>query len=199
MDEETPVPFKDYFPNLSMSSYFWLMIGLTALFFGFIGYFVGVRINELPSSTNIPQTSNIAQQYLPTQPTGTIPGDDNDIDYSSIDGFFTTDTTYYDQLVVSIDSIQNNVKTNLDTDYRYITKPQTGIQYPYSFDRLDPYKSYIVSASACTTNPKTYALDCAKNIKIAKCSGEFQGATCVITGNGNEVKSSGTVNFAIKK
>ena len=204
MEEEAPVPFKDYFPNLSMSSYFWLIMGLTALLFAFLGYFVGIRVSQLPSSsapTPVPQQPAYnPQMYQPTQPTGSpIPGDDNDVDYSSIDGVFTTNTSYYDQLVVNIDSLQNSVRTNLDTDYRDITKPQVGVQYPFGFDRLDPYKSYIVSASACTTNPKTYALECAKNIKITKCSGQIQGQSCIITGNGNEIQSSGEVNFSIPK
>jgi hypothetical protein len=196
MDEEIPVPFKQYFPMLSIGSYFWVVIAISAILFGFGGYLVGVRVNQLPSSVST-QQSSLTQQSSPSQTPNTS-GDDHDTDYSTIGGYFITDTDSYDQLSISIDSVKNGVKTGLDTDYRYITKPQANITYPYLFQRLDPSKSYILSASACTTNPKTYALLCAKNIKIITCSGTLQGNNCVITGNGNVGQSSGEVDFSIK-
>lgn len=192
MNEKPSMPFKNYFPNLSLNAYFWLVIGLSALIFGIGGYFVGIRVSQLPSSTPYQQVSTVF-------PTPTIPGGDSDASVSTIGGAFTTDTNYYDQLVVNVDSIQNGVKTGLDTDYRYITKPQAGVQYPFSFLRLDPSKSYIVSASACTTNPKTYALICAKHIKIINCSGTLQGSSCIIKGNGIQQESSGEVDFSLSK
>ena len=196
MDEEAPVPFKQYFPTLPMSSYFWVVIGISAILFGLGGYLVGVRVNQLPSSSSS-QQSSLSQQSTPSQTPNTL-GDDHDTDYSTIGGYFITDTDSYDQLSISIDSVKNGVKTGLDSDYRYITKPQANITYPYLFQRLNPSKSYIISASACTTNPKTYALLCAKNIKITTCSGTLQGVNCIITGDGNVGQSSGEVDFSIQ-
>jgi len=190
MNEETPVPFKDYFPKLSMSSYFWLIIVLSAGFFGIVGYFIGVRVNELSSVMSL-QTQ---QTQIPPIPTLAR---DNDTSYSRIYGFFTLNTNYYQQLVISVDSFQNGVRTGLDTDYRYITKPRAGVSYPYSFDRLDPAKSYIVSASACTTDPKTYALNCAKHIAIIKCSGAIQGNDCVVKAAGNQSRYPNQVDFSL--
>lgn len=194
MDEETPVPFKQYFPKLSMSSYFWVVIGIAAVFFGIIGYFVGIRVNDLQSSSTSLGYSTVSS------PTPTIPaGGDNDANLAQVYGTFTTSTNYYDQLAVNVDSIQNGVKTNLDSDFRDITKPQTGIKYPYLFSRLDPSKTYIVSASACRANPKTYALECAKNIKITGCTGTIQGDSCIITWQGNIQQRYGAVDFSITK
>ncbi|HSX09536.1 MAG TPA: hypothetical protein VLF93_05250 [Candidatus Saccharimonadales bacterium] len=194
--DESPVPFKQYFPNLSLNSYFWLVIGISAIVFGVGGYFVGIRVNQLPQY-NQSQPTTVQQSIL--GPTPTIPGDDGDTDFSTIGGNFITDTDYYDQLTISIDSIKDGVHTNLDTDFRDITKPQVNVSYPYLFQRLDPSKSYVVSASACTTNPKTYALICAKNIKITKCTGKIDGKTCIISGAANHRINSGQVNFSIAK
>lgn len=187
--EETPVPFKPYFPKLSMSSYFWIIIGISGIFFGILGYFIGFRVNELPFSS---AKSSVLQ------PPQSLSGDDTDSDseFAEIFGTFTTDTSYYDQIDVYVDSIKNGVKTQQDADYRYITKPESGVVYPFSFQRLAPSKNYIFTASACTTNPKTYALLCAKHIKITKCSGTLQGNACIITGS---AQNFGKVDFSLSK
>lgn len=192
MDEETSVPFKQYFPKLSMSSYFWVVIGISAVVFGILGYFVGIRINELPYTT-------LSQQLQPTPSTTNIQSGDNDTDYARVYGTFITDTNYYEQAAISIDSIQNGVRTNLDSDIRDITKPQAGIEYPYLFARLDPSKMYIVSASACSVDPKTYVLDCAKKITITNCTGTIQGQNCIIKWNGSQLQPWGGVDFSIAK
>lgn len=194
MDDEPPVPFKQYFPKLSVSAYFWVVIGISALVFLLLGYFVGIRVNELPSSTAV-----LSQQIPSTIVPTVIPGDDNDTDYGRIVGTFKTNTNYYEQVAISIDSIQNGVETGLDSDLRDITKPQVGVVYPYSFARLDSSKTYTVSASACRVNPKTYALDCAKKINITNCTGTIQGKNCIIKWQGNSLQRSGNVDFSISK
>jgi len=195
MDEETPVPFKNYFPNLSMSSYFWVVILIALIVFGMLGFFVGVRVNELPFSST--QSNGAASQYQPLISLTPIPGDDNDMDYSSIGGSFVTNTNQYDQFVIYINGVSSGASTIIDSDNRSFVKPVAGVQYPYMFSRLNPSSSYTVSASFCRVNTKTYALVCANNIKMTKCTGTIQGKTCVIKGNGNEFKSSGEVDFSV--
>jgi len=194
MNEETPVPFKQYFPKLSISSYFRVVTGISAIAFGILGFFVGVRINELPSSA-----FSASQQLQSLITPAASPGGDNDTDFARVYGTFTTDTNYYSQIVVAIDSIQNGVETNLDSDLRDITRPQAGIIYPYLFSRLDPSRTYIVSASACSVNLKTFALECAKNIKLTNCTGTAQGENCIIKWQGNSLQRSGSVDFSISK
>ena len=164
--------------------------------FGVLGYFVGIRVNQLPASSVSPGPTVAFNQQAPQQPT---PGiyDDNDTDYSNISGYFITNASQYDQFVIRIDSLPSSTTTFIDTDDRAFDEPHVGIQYPYMFSRLNPFLSYAVSASSCYTNLKTYALECAKNIKITKCSGTIQGTTCVIKGNGNEAQSSGEVDFLV--
>lgn len=191
MDEQSPIPFKQYFPNLSLSSYFWLAIGVSSVVFCIGGYFIGARVSGLSASSSQPTQS----QTSSTSPSG----NDNDTAFAEVFGTFTTDTSYYDQLDVYVDSIKNGVRTNQDVDYRYIVKPQVGVAYPFSFQRLDPTKEYIFSASACITNPKTYALICAKHINITKCSGTIQGANCIIKAPGPLLQTSGAVDFSLKK
>jgi hypothetical protein len=191
MDEKAPVPFKQYFPKLSMSSYFWVVIGISALFFGILGYFIGVRVNQLP----LPLT----QQLQLTPSITTTPGADSDANVAKINGLFTTDTNFYSQIAINIDSIQNGVKTNLDSDFRDITKPQAGVVYPFLFSRLDSSKIYSVSISACRANPKTFALECAKNIKVTSCSGTIQGSSCLIKWQGNPLQHFGGVDFSLSK
>ena len=197
MEEETQVPFKDYFPKLSLGSYFWMVILISAIIFSVVGYFVGIRVNELPSSTPQPSQQIIPQQVQSAVHVTLMPGDDNDIDYSHISGSIVMNTDAYDQFVVNVNGLPNGKTVLIDTDNRSFVNPHMGIQYPYFFSRLDPFRSYAVTASACRTNPKTYALDCAKNIRITKCTGTIQGNTCVIKGNGIEVQSSGEVDFAL--
>jgi hypothetical protein len=195
MDNETEVPFKNYFPNLSLSSFFWVIIGLSGLFFVVVGYFVGVRVNELPSSNQPSQSPSVSPFLQPTLQ----PGDDNDIDYSSINGTILVNTNYYDQFVVRVNGLPSSTSTMIDTDYRTFTNPHVGIQYPYFFSRLNPSRSYEVSASACRVNDTTHAFECAQNIRITKCTGKLQGKTCLIPGNGIESQSSGEVDFALGK
>lgn len=190
MDEEEQVPFKQYFPKFSMSSYFWLVILISMVIFGIIGYFVGIRVSELPSSMLSPTpTSSVTQQgQAPFQ------NNDSDDDYSDISGSFTTSTDIYDQYVVLVRAAGGIV----DSDSRTFDKPHVEIQYPYEFSRMNPLHSYVVSAFACFINPHTYALECAKNIKVTKCSGKIQGATCVIDSKGS-VQSLNEVDFFIPK
>jgi len=202
MDEENSIPFKQYFPQLSLEAYFWLVIFASMILFSIIGYFVGVRVDQLTSSNQSPAIATaptgIVSQQIQTAPHGTpIPGDDNDIDYSAIEGYFVTDSDQYDQFVIYVNGIQTSVTSLIDSDTRSFTKPHLGIQYPYMFSRLNPATSYAVSASACRTNPQTYALICAKNIVITKCTGQIQQNTCIIKGNGNELQSSGEVDFSL--
>lgn len=196
MDEETPIPFKQYFPNLSDGAYFWLVILGSLIIFGVLGYFVGIRVNQLPSASIVPAPTSAFSQQLPQQVTPG-PYDDNDADYSNIYGYFITNASQYDQFVIRIDSLPSSATTFIDTDDRSFNQPHIGIQYPYMFSRLNPFLSYVVSASSCYTNKKTFALECAKNIKITKCIGSIQGSTCVIKGNGNEAQSSGEVDFLV--
>lgn len=193
--EESSVPFKQYFKNLSLRLYFWLVICTCAIIFGILGFFIGVRILELPFETNSALPLQSTAIPVPTN----FPGGDNDTDYARIVGNFTTDTNYYEQLVVSVDSIQNGVKTNLDYDLRDITRPQVGVAYPFSFARLDPSKTYIVSASACTVNAKTYALECAKKISVSNCTGTVVGSNCIVTWQGSLLQKVGGVSFSIMK
>ena len=198
MDEETPVPFKQYFPKLSLAAYFWVVIFVSLVVFGILGYFVGIRVSQLPSSALLPNPTGAYSQQIQPQVI-TSPYDDNDTDYSNISGYFVTNTNAYDQFSISIAALPSNTIKTIDTDNRPFNNPHVGINYPYMFSRLNPLRSYEVFASSCRTNPKTYALECAKNIVITKCTGKIQGKTCVITGNGLESQSSGEVDFAIEK
>lgn len=193
--EESFVPFKQYFPKLTLRSYFWLVIVVCACIFGSLGFLVGLRIIELPLLTTPALPQQTSSILIPTN----MPGSDNETNFARVEGSFTTDTTYYDQLVVNIDSVQNGVKTNLDYDLRDITKPQIGIIYPYSFARLDPSKTYIVSASACSVNRKTYALECAKKITITNCTGTVEGSSCIIKWQGSQLQKVAGVSFSIEK
>jgi hypothetical protein len=203
MDENTQIPFKQYFPNLSLSAFFWLVIFSCMIIFSIVGFLFGMRVSELPSSnlTGAVSSAVPTSSYQQFQPPQSTPGqyDDNDIDYSNIDGNIITNTSAYDQAVVTVNGLPTTTTILSDTDYRTYDNPHVGIEYPYVFSRLNPARSYAVSASSCRTDPKTYALVCAKNIKITKCTGTIQGNTCIIKGNGVEVLSSGEVDFSIPK
>lgn len=193
MDDETPIPFKQYFPNLSVGAFFWVVILISLVVFSIVGYFTGVRVSELPSdqsSTNVTaSTTQSAANYWMF--------DGTDFIYSQVSGSFITNTNKYDHFVIYVSALPSQNTIITDTDVRSFTDPQVGIHYPYMFSRLNPSRSYAVSASACYVNSKTYALDCAKNITITLCTGEMQGETCIIKGNGNELQSSGEVDFTL--
>jgi hypothetical protein len=195
MDEETPIPFKQYFPNLSVGAYFWVVILVSLVVFSIVGYFTGVRVSELPSD----QTSISAASSTTQTAANYWMFDGTDFIYSQISGSFITNTSKYAQFVISVSALPSPKTVITDTDVRSFTDPHVGIHYPYMFSRLNPSRSYTVSASACRVNDKTYALECAKNIIITKCTGKIQGKTCLIIGNGNELQSSGEVDFALVK
>ena len=193
MDDETPIPFKQYFPNLSVGAYFWVVILVSLVVFSLLGYFTGVRVSELPSD----QTPTAAAAPITQSAANYWMFDGTDFIYSQINGSFVTNTSMYDQFVIYVSALPSPKTIIADNDVRTFVKPQVGIRYPFMFSRLNPNRSYAVSASACSVNPKTFVLDCAKNIKITACSGAIQGSTCVVKGNGNELQSSGEVNFLI--
>jgi len=194
MAEKTPVPFKQYFPKLSLRAYFWLVIFVCLVVFGVLGYFVGLRVSQLPPSQQQASVPVIQGQASVTP--GVIINDDA---YSNISGNLITQTTIYDQIVLQIKAVPGKTTTYNDFDQRTFNLPHVRIPYPYVFSRLHPFESYVVSASACFTNKKTFALVCAKNITITKCTGIIQGDTCIIKGNGNDVLSSGQVDFLVPK
>jgi hypothetical protein len=198
MDEEEQVPFKNYFPKLSLHNYFWVVILVSLIVFGVIGYFVGIRVSELPFSS--PQQQAISPTPQPANAEvseSARSGSDNDGSYLQINGSFVTKNDAYKQFVITAKSLPYGNITAIDMDTRSFMNPVVGVQYPYFFSRLFSGQTYAISASFCHVNTQTYALECANNIKITKCSGAIQGKTCIIKSNGTQASNWGEVDFSV--
>jgi len=156
------------------------VILLTAIIAGTIGYSIGTMTMS-SSQSPLPQQAITPSISLPKP---TLYGDDGDIDYSDISGTVTTDTDYYDQVTIIIDSVKNDVLTRADYDTRTITKPQPKIAYPFSFSRLLPGLTYNISFFACHYN-RNNTMFCNTTPKIVHCSGKIQASSCIIQDSGN--------------
>lgn len=196
MEEEIQVPFKQYFPNLPIGTYFWIILLIFMVVFSVFGYITGVRVDELASSNSQNQSSAVPQGSCPSS-LANIPG--CDVETSVIFGYFVMNSPLYDQFDIYINGLPRYVYTMIDTDYRWVDNPHVGIQYPYEFSRLLASSTYAVYATACRVNSKTFALECAKNIKITKCTGKIQGDTCVIKGNNQKLPETNEVDFSVPK
>jgi hypothetical protein len=196
MEEEMQIPFRQYFPNLSLGAYFWIVLFIFMVVFSVFGYFTGLRVDELSSSNPQTQSISFPQGSCPSALANT-PG--CDVETSVIFGYFVMNSPMYDQFDIYINGLPRSVNGMIDTDYRWVENPHVGIQYPYEFSRLLASSTYAVTAKACRVNPTTFALICAKNIKITRCTGQIQGETCVIKGNNQRLPETNEVDFSVPK
>lgn len=164
--------------------------------FSVFGYFTGLRVDQLLSPNSQTQSNSATQGTCPSALANT-PG--CDVETSVIYGNFVMNSSKYDQFDIYINGLPRTVNNTIDTDYRWVDNPHVGIQYPYEFSRLLASSTYSVYATACTTNPKTFALECAKNIKITRCTGQIQGNSCVIKGNNQRLPETNEVDFSVPK
>ena len=191
--DQDQLPFQNLFPrNFPLLSYFWIVILIVLIISGSIGYVLGLRISQYETTA----VSQLDQQ--PSLPTVTplLTGDDGDTDYISVSGTISSDSTYYDHMYVYVDELKNGVKTNQQADTREIFKAQENINYPFSFDRLNPGITYIFTAAACHADKSGYCSSYTQKIKITKCSGQIQATNCIINGS---TSNFGNVSFAIRK
>src|SRR5580704_14508244 len=114
MEEEMQVPFKQYFPNLPLGTYFWIVLLIFMVVFSIFGYFIGVRVDELSSSNSQAPSTAVPQGSCPSSLANT-PG--CDVETSVIYGNFVMNSSKYDQFDIYINGLPRTVNNTIDTDY----------------------------------------------------------------------------------
>jgi hypothetical protein len=103
--------------------------------------------------------------------------------FSRLTGSVKTDTHDFDYITVDVSAYSGVIATKHES--RFILDPQSDIDYPYVFEKLDPKTTYTVVTQGCVQSGQVHR--CVVSKKVVNCSGRIPRGTqqCLINGDGS--------------